>query len=117
MGVFSGVASTCCAPVLAGILVLTATVSASVFEAFVLGVSYVFEMVFPLLLGALLWDASDKSRLEKFTQRRMVTLRFFGREFSVHSSKPIAGVIFIVMGALTIVLGLKSQEEMCHGAC
>lgn len=105
LGIFSGVASTCCAPVLAGIFVLTATVSASIFEAFGVGISYVFGMVFPLLIGALLWDTRSKSKVEKFTQGRMVTLKFLGIDFSVHSSKLVAGVIFIAMGAFTVALG------------
>lgn len=105
LGIFSGVASTCCAPVLAGIFVLTATVSASVFEAFGVGISYVVGMVFPLLIGALLWDTRGKSKVEKFTQGRVIPLRFFGREFRVHSSKLVAGVIFITMGTFTVLLG------------
>lgn len=105
LGIFSGVASSCCAPVLAGIFVLTATVSASIFEAFGVGLSYIFGMVFPLLIGALLWDTRSKSKVQKFTEGRMLTVRFLGREFNIHSSKLIAGVIFIAMGAFTVAFG------------
>ena len=116
LGIFSGVASSCCAPVLAGIFVLTATVSTSILEAFGVGISYIAGMVFPLLIGALLWDTRSKSKIEKFTEGRMVTLRFLGREFSLHSSKLIAGVIFITMGAFTLALGWTDTMLPTPGA-
>src|SRR6266853_883397 len=55
LGAFSGLASSCCAPVLAGVAAL-AGVSGSYPAALTLGVAYVFGMVFPLFLIALLWD-------------------------------------------------------------
>lgn len=58
LGVFSGMASSCCAPVLAGILVLTA-LTTSAFGAVVVGVAYVAGMVFPLFVAGLLMDRSD----------------------------------------------------------
>src|SRR5258708_19672901 len=55
LGIFSGVASSCCAPVLAGVIALSSVVS-SFWLALGLGVAYVFGMVVPLFLIALLWD-------------------------------------------------------------
>lgn len=55
LGVFSGVASSCCAPVLAGVMTLSA-LAGSVWGGLVLGLAYVFGMVLPLFLMALLWD-------------------------------------------------------------
>ena len=52
LGVFSGVASSCCAPVLAGIMTLSA-LSGSAIGGLVLGVAYVFGMTFPLFVMAL----------------------------------------------------------------
>jgi hypothetical protein len=54
-GVFSGVASSCCAPVLAGVMTLSA-LSGSPAGGALLGLAYVFGMVFPLLVMALAWD-------------------------------------------------------------
>jgi cytochrome c biogenesis protein CcdA len=58
LGIFSGVASSCCAPVLAGVIALSSVVS-SFWLALGLGTAYVFGMVAPLFLIALLWDRYD----------------------------------------------------------
>jgi len=55
LGVFSGVASSCCAPVLAGVVTLSALASSPA-GSFALGVAYVFGMTFPLFVMALAWD-------------------------------------------------------------
>jgi cytochrome c biogenesis protein CcdA len=53
LGITSGLASACCAPVLVGAIALTAGVP-SFTLALLVGVSYVLGMVMPLLAGALL---------------------------------------------------------------
>src|SRR5437870_5571515 len=58
LGVFSGVASSCCAPVLAGLIALSSIVS-SFGLALGLGAAYVFGMVAPLFGIALLWERYD----------------------------------------------------------
>ena len=55
LGVFSGIASSCCAPVLAGVMTLSA-LSGSAVGGVTLGLAYTFGMVFPLFVMALLWD-------------------------------------------------------------
>ncbi len=102
LGVFSGVASSCCAPVLAGILVLTA-LTTSVLGATLVGVAYVAGMVFPLFVAASLMDRS--STVQRFLQGRMVSTGMG----TIHSSKLLAGVIFLSMGVVTIVLGLMNR--------
>lgn len=72
LGVFSGVASACCAPVLVGVMTLSA-LSGSAIGGTVLGLAYVFGMVFPLLVMALLWDRYDLGS-KRFMQARPVTL-------------------------------------------
>ncbi len=104
LGLFSGAATTCCAPVLAGVLVLSA-LSTSLLEGLMIGFTYVVGMVFPLLMIALVWDKYTVSG-ENPLRGRMLYLNYFGREFSVHSSKLIAGVMFIVMGGVTVGLGV-----------
>jgi len=58
LGVFSGVASSCCAPVLAGVIALSG-VASSFGLALGLGAAYVFGMVAPLFVIALLWERCD----------------------------------------------------------
>jgi len=104
LGVFSGAATSCCAPVLAGVLVLAA-LSTSFLEGFLVGLTYVVGMVFPLFLVALAWGRYAVSG-ENSLRGRVVNIRCFGQELSIHSSKLIAGTMFAVMGAATVGLGL-----------
>jgi len=53
MGIFSGMASSCCAPVLAGVIALSSVATSFPF-AFLIGIAYVFGMVAPLFVIALL---------------------------------------------------------------
>ncbi len=107
LGLFSGVASSCCAPVLIGVVVLTA-VSSSLLQAGVIGAAYVGGMVFPLLVAALVWDRRGRT-LSRALGGRLLTLRLGSRELSVHSSKLIAGLLFVAMGALTVALGVADR--------
>ena len=102
LGVFSGVASSCCAPVLAGILVLTA-LAATPFGAGLVAVAYVVGMVFPLFVAAWLMDRSTV--VQRFLQGKMVSTGMG----SIHSSKLLAGAIFLSMGVVTIVLGVLDR--------
>lgn len=114
LGLFSGAATSCCAPVLAGVLVLTA-LSTNLLEGLLVGFTYVAGMVFPLFVVALIWDrfaASGESPL----RGRIMNLRYFGREFSIHSSKLIAGTMFIIMGLVTVALGLMGTMIPAPGA-
>ncbi len=114
LGMFSGAATSCCAPVLAGVLILAA-LSASVLEGLLIGVTYVVGMVFPLFLIALVWDkyqATETNPLEG----KIIDLKFLGHEFSAHSSKLIAGLIFIVMGAVNILVGFSGTMIPAPGA-
>jgi len=55
LGIFSGMTSSCCAPVLAGVIALSSVASSFVL-ALLLGTAYVFGMVAPLFVISLLWD-------------------------------------------------------------
>ncbi len=109
LGVFGGVASSCCAPVLAGMLVLTALTS-SVLGATLVGVAYVVGMVFPLFVAAVLMDKS--SAVQRILQGKMLNTGMGG----IHSSKLLAGVIFLSMGAVTVMLGLLNRMPPTPGA-
>jgi cytochrome c biogenesis protein CcdA len=114
LGIFSGAATSCCAPVLAGILIFVA-LSASLLEGLLIGFTYVVGMVFPLFVIAL---ASDRyqARRENPLQGKVVDLKLFGREFSAHSSKLIAGLMFLVMGVVNIGVGLTGTMIPAPGS-
>jgi cytochrome c-type biogenesis protein len=114
LGVFGGVASSCCAPVLAGVLVLT-VLSGTLFSALVVGLAYVIGMVFPLLVVALAWDRQAVPT-PRLLRGRMVRLHFLGHETEIHSSKLIAGSLFLAMGVFTIILGVLDRMLLNPGS-
>ena len=111
LGVFSGIASSCCAPVLAGVMTLSA-LSGSALGGIALGVAYVFGMVFPLFVMALVWD---KARLgeKKFLRAKLVRLRFGGRVLVTNTVNVAVAVAFVIMGAL--VIALANSTDMTGG--
>ena len=102
LGVFSGVASSCCAPVLAGVMTLSA-LSGSAVGGTLLGLAYVFGMTFPLFTMALLWD---RWRLGErgWLRARPVRLRLAGRTLATNSVNLVVAVAFTVMGGFVIYL-------------
>lgn len=107
LGLFSGAATTCCAPVLAGVMILSA-LSASLLQGLLIGATYVAGMVSPLLVIALIWDKYALQG-ENSLRGRILHMNYFGREFSIHSSKLIAGTMFVAMGLVTVALGLMGR--------
>jgi cytochrome c biogenesis protein CcdA len=109
LGAFSGVASSCCAPVLAGILVLTALATSLIGSALV-GVAYVTGMVFPLIIVATFMDKSDS--VQKVLQGRMINTGFG----TMHSSRLLAAAIFLSMGIVTVLLGVTNTMIAAPGS-
>ncbi len=113
LGAFSGTASACCAPVLAGVVAL-AGATGSFSAALVLGIAYVFGMVFPLFTIALLWDRFDfgESRL---LRGRTFRPRVLGRQLALHSTALASGLLLIGMGVFAIVIGLRGNSMAASG--
>ena len=108
LGVFSGAASSCCAPVLIGVLTLTA-LTTSFPGALAVSLAYVFGMVFPLFVLALVGDRYGWSR-SRLVRGTMVHLTLVGRRFAVHSTNLVGGALFIGMGILVLVLAFTGNE-------
>ncbi|MGA2971516.1 MAG: cytochrome c biogenesis protein CcdA [Candidatus Bathyarchaeia archaeon] len=114
LGVFSGAATSCCAPVLAGVLVLSA-LSAGTIEGLLIGFTYVLGMVFPLFAIALAWDKYAPNG-ENPLKGRLLHFNTFGREVTIHSSKLISGLMFVTMGIVTVALGLLGEMIPAPGS-
>ncbi|MGI8746849.1 MAG: cytochrome c biogenesis CcdA family protein [Deinococcus sp.] len=112
LGLFSGVASSCCAPVLAGLVALAGMASSPSF-ALGLGGAYVFGMVIPLFVIALLWERRDwrKSRLFK---PRTFTWQLGRLKRSVTGTNLASAVLLGLMGAVAIWIGF-TQDAMSIG--
>jgi len=108
LGLFSGAASSCCAPVLIGVLTLTALTS-SFLGAVVVSLAYVFGMVFPLFVLALAGDRFGWSR-SRLVRGTMVNIRAFGHSWPVYSTNLIGGFLFLAMGVLVLILAATGIE-------
>lgn len=102
LGVFSGIASSCCAPVLAGVMTLSA-LSGTPVGGVLLGFAYVFGMVFPLFVMALVWDRFQLGE-RRLLRAKAMRLRVGGRTLVTNTINLAVAVGFAVMGGFIIYL-------------
>ncbi|HYS29665.1 MAG TPA: cytochrome c biogenesis protein CcdA [Candidatus Limnocylindria bacterium] len=102
LGLVSGIASSCCAPVVAGVVAMSALAS-SIPGSLGLGLSYVFGMVFPLLLAALFWDQVPAG----VARWRPEPLRIGQHRISWPGL--VAGVMFLGIGSGALYLAITGQ--------
>ncbi|MDP3954952.1 MAG: cytochrome c biogenesis protein CcdA [bacterium] len=109
LGIFSGITSACCAPVLIGILAMT-FLSPSFFGALAVGAMYVFGMVFPLLLISIF--LSGKVPSVGFLRKNLATFNFFGKKYYLIASNLAASMIFFITGWAILILTLSGKLGM-----
>lgn len=113
LGIFSAIATTCCAPVLAGVLALSAA-SGNIFWGGVYTLSYVLGMVAPLFIIALFLDKIDFTK-KFFSLHKPRLLKLFGQEYQFILSELISGIVFLGMGIYIIYLALTNNLSMQSG--
>lgn len=111
LGVFSGIASACCAPVLIGVMTLSA-LSASPAGGVILGLAYIFGMVFPLFLMALGWDALRLGE-RSFLRAKPIRLRIARWEWTTNTVNLLVAIAFAVMGIA--IIALANDPDMTGG--
>jgi hypothetical protein len=107
LGVFSGIASSCCAPVLAGVMTLSAP-SGTAGGGMLLGLAFVFGMTLPLFLIALAWDRyhlGDK----RWMRARPLRIRLGRRSLVTNTVNATVAAAFTVMGGFIIYLANSGQ--------
>jgi cytochrome c-type biogenesis protein len=105
LGIFSGAATACCAPVLAGAVALSA-LNGSWLGGFALGGAYILGIVFPLVILALAFHgAKKKVRDPKFT----LALGSYRKRISV--SRLVGTILFGAFGLLFIGLALAGESQ------
>jgi cytochrome c biogenesis protein CcdA len=107
LGVFSGAASACCAPVLAGVLTLSA-LSPGLLSSAGISLAYVFGMVFPLVVMTLLWDRLRPGQTTFGT--RQVSFGLGPLRVSTTSSGLAASAMFMVMGVVMAVVAFTGAS-------
>jgi cytochrome c-type biogenesis protein len=98
LGVFSGAATSCCAPVLIGVSILSGA-AASFPAALAVALTYVVGMVAPLALIALVWDKRDWGA-SKWAQGRHVTVGLGPLKRTMAFGTAASGFLLIGMGVL-----------------
>ncbi len=109
LGIFSGITSACCAPVLIGVLTLT-FLSPNFFGALGIGATYVFGMVFPLLIISLF--LSGKVDKFMFLRKPITEFKFLGKNRIILVSNFLAGAIFFITGVLILLLNATGKLSM-----
>jgi cytochrome c biogenesis protein CcdA len=109
LGVFSGAATACCAPVLAGAVALSA-LNQSWVGGFALGGAYILGIVFPLVVLALAFNgAKKKVRDPKFT----LTLGTYRKRISL--SRFVGALVFGASGLFFIGLAFAGESQSGNG--
>ncbi len=104
LGIFSGVTSSCCAPVLAGVIAL-ATVAPSFGIALGLGSAYVLGMVAPLFAISLLWERHDR-RISGLFRRKKMTWHLGALRRTLGVSDLATALLLAVLGVGMVWVGL-----------
>lgn len=107
LGIFSGITSACCAPVLIGIMALT-FLSPSFFGALLVGGMYVLGMIVPLLLMAVF--LSDKLPKLAVLKKPIGSFDLLGKSYVITASNTIAAAVFAITGVLA--LGLTTSGRL-----
>lgn len=107
LGIFSAIATTCCAPVLAGVLTLSALPG-----SFILGgvytLAYVLGMVLPLFIIAFFLDKVDFTK-KFFVFRKSLSYNVLGQKIHLTFANLFSGLMFLVLGIVIIFLAKTSQ--------
>ncbi len=107
LGLISGAATSCCTPVLVGVLTITA-LSGTFIYAFLLSLTYVLGMVFPLFILSYFWDKYDFSKA-KWLQGKVLSWNFFKKNYYIHTSHLISAIILVGMGILIVILAILNK--------
>jgi cytochrome c-type biogenesis protein len=108
LGLFSGITSSCCAPVLAGVNALSSVASSFVL-ALGLGTAYVFGMVAPLAVIALLWKRYDWRRTRLFRPRTF-TWRVGSLTRQLTTTNLASGLLLLFIGGGMIWAGVTENS-------
>ncbi|MFV0138089.1 cytochrome c biogenesis CcdA family protein [Streptomyces sp. HMX87] len=113
LGAFSGIASACCAPVLAGVVVLSGA-SGSFLAALGVALTYVLGMVAPLVVIALAWERGHRGPA-KVLEGRQVPLRLGAWRRRLPLGDLLAGSLLVAMGVLTAALAFTGSDMAPSG--
>ncbi|MBN9607929.1 MAG: cytochrome C biogenesis protein [Actinobacteria bacterium 69-20] len=113
LGLISGAASACCAPVLAGVALLSGA-AASFPVSLAIGGSYVAGMVAPLALAGLFWQRR-RDRSTRILSDRPIRLRIGRWQRRISLGTAVSGLLMIAMAVLTEVVAFTGPGMSSGG--
>lgn len=113
LGVVSGITSSCCAPVLIGVITLS-SFSPSILLSLLIGFSYVLGMVFPLYLASLF--INKKNILSNpILRKSLIKFTFLDKQRNITVSTLVGSAVFFLSGILMIIITLSGKVSMPSG--
>lgn len=106
LGIISGLTTSCCTPVLAGVLTLS-FLSPTFIWAALAGLAYVFGMVTPLVIMALFLE---KINWQKLPLLRTKTIALGDKQLPLRDA--VAGALYIIVGLVISFLALAGRINM-----
>ncbi|MBI2107473.1 sulfite exporter TauE/SafE family protein, partial [Candidatus Woesearchaeota archaeon] len=91
--------SACIGPILASLLLLSAT-TGTVLKGSALLFIYTLGLGIPLIIISFYFDRIKNKRFWRILHGRMISFKIFGKEINVHSTYLISGIILIIIGIL-----------------
>ncbi|MEK7076294.1 MAG: cytochrome c biogenesis CcdA family protein [Patescibacteria group bacterium] len=113
LGIFSGFATMCCAPVLAGVIALSVLPN-SIFWGGVYSFAYVLGMVAPLFLIAYFLDKNKFSQ-KIIESNKGLSYSIGGKQINIAIADLISGATFLLMGIFILYLAKTNQLAMGGG--
>jgi len=110
LGIFSAIATTCCAPVLAGVLML-GVASGTILWGGLYTLAYVVGMTLPLFIIAAFLDKVNLT--ERFTNsKKTIAMKIGDFSWRITISELISGLIFLLMGGYITYLAFIDKLSM-----
>ena len=107
LGIFSAIATTCCAPVLAGVLTLSVA-SGTIIWGVLYTLAYVVGMTLPLFIIAAFLDKANLTG--RFASaNKTVAMKIGGFSWQITVSELISGLIFLLMGSYITYLAFSNR--------
>lgn len=107
LGIFSAIATTCCAPVLAGVLTLSVA-SGTIMWGMLYTLAYVVGMTLPLFIIAAFLDKANLT--ERFTNaKKTVGMKIGSFSWRITVSELVSGLIFLIMGGYITYLAFVNK--------
>ena len=110
LGVFSGITTSCCAPVLVGVITLS-SLTPTTMQSLGVGAVYVLGMVTPLYLASLFIHKRNILK-NPWLKKRVTTFQLGKKKYPIFISNLIAFVVFFTTAGLMMILSSSGKLGM-----